>query len=51
MYEIYDEFYRLATNPSGSYQSYSNDVHEVASKFANVFGKLDILISDTDKDE
>ncbi|KYH30484.1 hypothetical protein CLTEP_26310 [Clostridium tepidiprofundi DSM 19306] len=44
LYEVYDEFYRLATNPSGSYQSYSNDVHEVDSEFLKIFNKLEILI-------
>ena len=44
LYEVYDEFYRLATNPSGSYQSYSDDVHEVDSEFLKIYNKLEILI-------
>lgn len=44
MYSAYDEFYRLATSPSGSYQSYSDSVREVVSRFLNIYNKLEILI-------
>lgn len=44
LYNVYTDFYSLATNPSGSYSSYSDDNAETTDEFVSCLRALDNLL-------
>ena len=44
LYNVYTDFYSLATDPSGNYNSYSDDNNETTDEFLSCYRALDNLI-------
>lgn len=44
LYNVYTDFYELATNPSGSYNSYSSDNGDTTDAFLSAYRALDNLV-------
>lgn len=44
LYNVYSEFYDLATDPSGNYNSYSDNNNDTTNEFIKYYKKLDNLL-------